>query len=459
MTRLPFPSLLVLCAFVGASFLQAEPRTDRHVIFISIDGLAHFYFDDPLAEMPTLRRLAAEGARAKAVTTTLPTVTWPNHTSLVTGVRAGRHGVIANNYFDRETQQSVDFIPDPHFDKDEIVKVPTIYDVAHDAGLKTAGIIWPASRNAKSLDWTVPDVFPQELWDRYSTPSLLEEARAKGIPVDKQGEWCKAGPFGYLLRDRLYTQLTRHLIETHQPNLLLLHLVAVDSLQHAHGSHTPEAYFAIKQADEHVRDLVEAVEKAGLKEKTTFVIMSDHGFINYTKTVQPNVMLKQEGLIKEFGGKPVERKVWSFAQGVAFIYLLDQTDRAALLADITPKLAALEGVSEVITEADFAKYGLQTVAEDPRMPDLILSAKEGYNFSNSVAGNDTVTTLETQKGAHGYSPSDPLMDASFLASGAGVKAGVTLDRIGNIDIAPTVAKLLGIEMKDVEGQVLDGILE
>ena len=93
------------------------------------------------------------------------------------------------------------------------------------------------------------------------------------------------------------------------------------------------------------------------------------------------------------------------------------------------------------------------------MPDLILSAKDGYNFSNGVAGKDVVTVLETQKGAHGYSPSDPLMDASFIASGNGVKKGVTLERIANVDIAPTTAKLLGIEMEEVDGRVLDEILE
>ncbi len=449
-------STVLLCT---AATLQAEPRQDRHVIFISIDGLAQFYFDDPLAEMPTLRKLAAEGARAERVTTTIPTVTWPNHTTLVTGVLAGKHGVIGNNYFDRKTLESVNYIPDPHFDKDEIVQVPTLYDIAHGAGLKTGSIIWPASRNAQTLNWTVPDVALQELWEKYGTPSLLEECRAKGIPVDKQAEWCKAGPFGYLMRDRLYTQMAIHLLETHQPNLLLLHLIAVDSLQHAHGSKTPEAYFAIKQADEHIRDLVETVERAGLRDRTTFVIMSDHGFINYTKVIQPNVLLKKEGLIKEFGGKPLERKVWSFSQGVAFVYVLDNDNREALLADITPKLAALEGVSEVITEADFGKYGLRTSAEDPRMPDLILSAKEGYNFGNGVGGNDLILTQETQKGAHGYSPSDPLMDASFIASGVGVKKGAKLERISNMDIAPTTAKLLGIEMPNVDGRVLDEILE
>ncbi len=182
--------LLLPFSFFAAVFspLQAEPAKDEHVILISVDGLAHYYFEDPKAPMPTIRKLAAEGARAKRMKTSLPTVTWPNHTTLVTGVQSGKHGVIGNSVFDRATQKDIVYLPDPHFDKDEIVKVPTVYDVVHQAGLSTAGIIWPASRNAKTLDWTVPDVGTQELFTKYGTPSLLEECRAAGIPVVQGGQ-------------------------------------------------------------------------------------------------------------------------------------------------------------------------------------------------------------------------------------------------------------------------------
>ena len=112
----------------------ADPRTDRCVILISVDGLANFYLDDPKADLPTIRRLIREGARAEGTVCSFPTVTWPNHTTLVTGVPPRKHGVIGNNYFDREKTAAVPFIPDPLFDKDEIVKSPTIYDVAHAAG-------------------------------------------------------------------------------------------------------------------------------------------------------------------------------------------------------------------------------------------------------------------------------------------------------------------------------------
>lgn len=454
---LSFSSLAMMLAVKPLH--AATPATDQHVILISVDGLAHYYFDDPKAKMPTIRKLAAQGVRAKRMKSSLPTVTWPNHTTLVTGVQPGKHGVIGNGIFDRATQQAVNYLPDPVFDKDEIVKVPTVYDVAHASGLKTAGVIWPASRNAKSLDWTVPDVGTNELFQKYGTPSLLEECKAVGIPIEKQEEWCKAGTLGKPQRDYMYSQMAQHIIKTHKPNLLMLHLVSVDGMEHASGSKSAEAYWAINDSDNRVRDLVDAVEEAGLKDKTTFVITSDHGFITYTKMIQPNVLLKQMGLIKAFGNKPSQRTVWSYSQGAAFIYVLDDANRQSLLETITPKLAAMEGVEEVITEKDFAKYGMITRDKDSRAPDLILSAKDGYYFSDNVGGEDLIAQTEGSKGAHGYSPANPLMDASFVASGAGVKQGVVLDMIGNVDVAPTIAKLLGVEMKDVDGRVLTEILK
>src|SRR3954462_10403135 len=117
--------LLLACfCFVSAA---ANPDPDRLIVMISVDGLAGFYFDDPKAEMPTIRALAAEGARASSMKASTPTVTWPNHTTLVTGMNPARHGVVGNNYYDRETRKKVTLISDPIFDKDQIVKVPTIY--------------------------------------------------------------------------------------------------------------------------------------------------------------------------------------------------------------------------------------------------------------------------------------------------------------------------------------------
>jgi len=446
-------------SFQGAS--AAPPASDRHVILISVDGLAHYYFDDPKAPMPTIRRLAAEGARAKWMRCSFPTVTWTNHTTLVTGVHPAKHGMIGNDYFDRDQLKVIPYIPDPLFNKDEVVKSPTIYDVAHDAGLKTAGICWPASRGAKTLDWTVPDMFEQSLFEQYSTRELLNDARAAGIPYEKQMEWCKKINEGKPMRDSMYARLATLIIAKHQPHLLCLHLMTVDSAQHSYGTHTQEAYWAIHDSDSRVRDVVDAVEAAGLKDKTTFIVASDHGFITFTKQIQPNVMLKKAGLITAaLGNKVTERKVWCHPEGgAAFIYVLDQAKREALIAQIKPKLAAMEGVEALIEGKDFPSLGFQTPDKDKRLPDLVLSAKDGYSFSSEVGGDAEVITADAPKGAHGYVPSHPLMGASFVISGNGIKKGVVLDEITNLDVAPTMAALLGLEMKNVDGRVLKDVLK
>ena len=432
----------------------AQPASDHLVILISVDGFAHYYFDDPKARIPTIRKLATEGARAKRMECSYPTVTWTNHTTLVTGVTPGKHGVIGNDYFDRKELKKVALIPDPIFNKDEIVRTPTIYDVAKQAGLTTAGVCWPASRGAKTLDWTVPDVFDQQIFEQYSTPALLTEARAEGIPYEKQMEWCKAGNAGKPQRDFMYATLATHIIKTKKPNFLALHLVSVDALEHATGRSSPEDYWALNDSDNRVRDLVEAVEAAGMKDKTTFIVTADHGFMSYTKTVNPNALIRREGLLKSLGTKlSPGSQVYAMGQGGGcFIYVLDQANRQGLIADLKPKLAAMEGVSFVSDNP--ADVGHISATEDAREPDLFLSAKDGYSFSDSLADSKDVSEATEVKGSHGYLHTEDQLGGSFIMSGAGVKPGVVIDAIKNLDVAPTMAKLLGLEMKNVDGRVL-----
>ena len=90
---------------------------------------------------------------------------------------------------------------------------------------------------------------------------------------------------------------------------------------------------------------------------------------------------------------------------------------------------------------------------------VVLSAKEGYSFSDSLGGNLVVTPKsETVKGTHGYDPNQPRLHGTFVAWGAGIKAGAKPGTMNNTDVAPTMAQLLGLKIPDADGQVLDGIL-
>ena len=447
-------SLLLLTVLLAFRLPAAQPARDHLVVLISVDGLASYFHDDPQAKMPTIRKLAAEGARAERMRASTPTVTWPNHTTLVTGVPPGKHGVLNNSYWDRAKGASVPLIPDPLFNKEEIVKVPTIYDAAKSAGLKTGAIIWPASRGAKTLDWQVPDCFSNSLWEAHSTPSLLAEFRAAKIPYERQEEWCKA-PDGGIPRDRMYAQMATHVITKHRPNLLLVHLIELDHVNHQKGPRSPESYEAVAFQDEMVKHVLD-VANAAFPGKHTFIVASDHGFMPYQQQIQANVLLKKEGLIKVEGTKVVERKAWALGQ---FVYVLDQPRRAELVKSLAAKLRAVEGVESVVEEKDFAQIGLVTQDANPHMPNLVIYPKQGYSTSDTVAGELLVSPKsEVTKGAHGHDPGHPLMHASFVAWGAGIKRGVTVKEIRNLDVAPTMAHLLGLEMKGVDGRVLTEML-
>ena len=438
----------LLTVWMGAS-VAAEPHRDRCVILISVDGLANFYYDDPRAEMPTLRRLAREGARASGMVCSFPTVTWPNHTTLVTGTPPAKHGVLANNYLDRKDGSSVPLIPDPLFDKTEIVKSPTIYDVAHQAGLTTAAVIWPATRNAPTLNWTVPDMFEADAWPKYGTRSWLEELREAGLPIEKQNAWCKEQAGG-VQRDWLYARMAAHVIKHHSPNVLLVHLVEVDHVEHRFGPRTPEAYWSVSYADDRIRDIVEAVEKSKFKDRTTIIVASDHGFFGVRKDIRPNVLLRKSGLVND-----EKKMVFCLSQGGACgVYILDDARRADLTSQLKKELAAVEGVAAVFGEDRFGELGQATRLTDVRAPDLWLAAQEGYAFVDARDGDEVVVAKAAPNGTHGYLPDQPDLWGTLIMHGHDVKAGADLGKISNLDVAPTMARILGLEMPSADGQAL-----
>jgi predicted AlkP superfamily pyrophosphatase or phosphodiesterase len=449
---------LAMVLVLGNRPATAEPHKDRCVIMVTIDGLANFYIDDPKSDVPVMRKLAAQGARAEGgVIAAFPTVTWPTHTTLATGTTPARHGVVGNNYFDRATARTVPLILDRIFNKDQTVKVPTIYDAAHQAGLKTAAVCWPASREARSLDWTVPDMFEADAWPKYGTQSWLKELRLAGWPVDKQNAWCSM-PGGGVPRDWLYTRMVRHVLQKHAPNLILVHLVEPDHVEHAHGPRSAEAYWIASYSDDRIRDLVEAIEASPMAGKTTLFVLSDHGFFPVNYEIRPNVVLRKLGLIQG-SGQTEKRMAYCMAEGGACgVYIIDEARRDQIAQQLRTELARLEGVQSVFGTGEFDQIGQPSPRQNPRGADLWLSARSDYAFSEASGGHLEVLKQPKLTGTHGYLPDQPDMLALCIVSGPGLKAGTKLGKIRAIDIAPTVARILGIELPTAEGKPLEKLL-
>ncbi|HVV02438.1 MAG TPA: ectonucleotide pyrophosphatase/phosphodiesterase [Verrucomicrobiae bacterium] len=414
---------------------------------ISVDGLAGYYLDDPKAEMPAIRALAAGGARAQSMKPSTPTVTWPNHTTLVTGVNPARHGVVGNNYYDRATGKKVRLIFDPVYDKDVIVKVPTLYDLAKEHGLKTAGIRWPASRNAKTLDWTMPDMtWGKEMLDD-STPALLDECKRAHIAlpaVTKSKHSSHVVP-----SDATATRIFNMILHDHRPNLALLHLIEVDHTEHRNGPRSPEAYAAVASADARVGEVWDEL-KRDFPGRATLFVVSDHGFSPVSRTLLPNVLFRKAGLANS---------VQVVAQaGAAMIYVTDTPRRADIISRMKSALTGLDGLDRVVTSDQFASLGMATPDQDPHAPDLLLLAKEGCVFGDTADGDLPIGQKPESKGSHGHDSSLPDLQATFVAWGAGIKPKVNLGKISNTDVAPTIAPLLGFSLPQSDGMPLKDAL-
>lgn len=449
------PVGFLFCCFVLAvpALRAADNKPVKHIVLISVDGLSASYLSDPRAEMPNLRAIAAAGVSAKGMITTFPSVTWPSHTSLITGMRAARHGVIGNTVWNRDTNGPVKYIGDPDLTKDQSIQVPTLYDVAHEAGLSTASIIWPCSNGAKSLDWIIPDSNKPELHARYTTPGFAEELAKAGIDISQLGEWGWGKQYS-TQRDIVYANTVRHLLKQHSINLILLHLITPDGVEHAYGPNTPQAFQAVAESDERIGEIWAALQQPSFAENSALFVVSDHGFAAYQKLIRPNVILHELGLIKSAeDNKVTQRDAWCVAQGgSAFIYILDEDRVEELTETLTKEFTEVEGVLAVMNPTEFSQLGLPTPDENPEAPSLVLTTGPGYSFADDLGGA-VVVDAGGNKGTHGHDPRPDYMHAMFVAVGAGIKPGTKLEVINNVDIAPTIAYLLGLAM-ETDGHVL-----
>jgi arylsulfatase A-like enzyme len=445
------------CGLLMSFGVSEAAEAERHVVLITIDGFPARMFNDPKSSIPTIRELAREGTVAEGMRVSNPSVTWPNHTTLVTGVHPEKHSVLYNGILKRG-DTDVPVAVDPKRTKAELVAVPTLYDFLHEKGLRTAGINWPCTRAAKSLEDDFPDV-PDTLV--HTTPRLREELVSAGIlPSAKDADFrAMSGP----ARDEVWTRAAVHVIQKRKPHLLLFHLLNTDGIHHRYGPQSPASYTALALADTYVRQVLEALESAGIRSNSTVIVTSDHGFAAATNLLHPNAIFRRAGLL-ELGASNVVTKarVQLVSEGgMGMIYLNNPATREADRKTVLELLSGKEGVEGMLEPDDFGKHGLPTSKTNKGIADLILIAKDGYGVSASAAGENLVAPVgqSDNSGYHGYIATNSRMQAAFIAAGAGVKRGAKIGLIENRDIAPTIAHLLNQKLPNCDGKVLSEILQ
>jgi predicted AlkP superfamily pyrophosphatase or phosphodiesterase len=441
----------LLCAAAAFACMPeaAVARAGRHVILISIDGFAAFHLADTSIDLPNIRALAAAGAAAESSETVFPSVTHPSHTTLVTGVTPRRHGVVDNTVIERRTGKRFHITNLP---RRESVRVPTLFDAVRRGGLRSAAFFWPETKDDPAIDFNIAEVFREDggADPNAVTPGLLDELRKAGVSIDGYYAFYD-DPFGQGAADIALTQAAAYVFKRHTPALTAIHLLVTDKVQHEFGSAHYLARAALTAADHCVGLIRRAVADAKLTADTTIVIGADHGFV----TVADEINVAPIVSVPELEGRVrwTVDKWYLFAErtegfepgrdGPAF-------DRALA------RLASTPGIARVIRPEDFAALGFPDYDDNPYARGHVIVASDADLHlaldpkSSSMARRRKPSPYH----GHGYLPSHQTMRPLLVLSGAGIAQGKALGRVRNVDVAPTIAALLGISMDGVEGRVL-----
>jgi predicted AlkP superfamily pyrophosphatase or phosphodiesterase len=439
------PLVLLLVAAVPCGL--AAP-----VLMISIDGLKPEYVTEADArglKIPYLRTLLGDGAYAEGVVGVWPTVTYPSHTTLLTGVSPAEHGIYNNLEFD----------PGQNYGKSWYwyapqIRVPTLWQLAHRAGLRTASVGWPVSVGATDVDWLVPEYWRSAGPSGALNPSDRELMAALSRPATLLRQLEPAlGPYMMgndtsIDGDEIKTRYSVEILRKGKPAFMTIHLSSLDESEHEHAPFSAEA----NQDLEAIDGMVARLAKAALASdpSTVIVIVSDHGFVTVTHTVNLFIPFLQAGLIQATVNPETKAPTvtsWKaepwLAGGMAAILLHDPSDHQTeqQVRELLHQLAADEnnGIAAVLERNAIKKTG--------GFPDaaFLVVLKSGY-LTGAANSGSLVVPITGNRGSHGFSPEYPEMRASFFIAGAGIAHHRDLGVIDMRQIAPTVAKILHLSM-------------
>jgi predicted AlkP superfamily pyrophosphatase or phosphodiesterase len=407
------------------------------VIVVSIDGMKPETYLEPDRlglKIPTLRALVAHGASARAVESVFPSVTYPAHTTMVTGAPPRVHGITSNRTFDplHKNQEGWRWYT-------EDIAVPTLWSAVEAQGRAAGLVTWPVTVGAR-VSFVVPEFWragtpdDQKLMRSLSTPGLLEKVE-RGYPE----LWKKLVPPD-VLADAQFA-IAKYLATQEPVDLLMVHEWETDDEQHAHGPGSPEAKQAFEKIDHLLGELLATLEKSPDWSRTTLVVLSDHGFAPVDHEIRLDVLFRERGLVKvDADGKESTARVASIENGgTAYIYVLDPGAQAEVMAALDSIKPA---IGRVISREEIVAAGGDAEAS------FAIAAAPGYGFTDKPGAAPVMD--RPGRGQHGFPPTDPLMQASFIAYGPKIPHR-DLGAIKMVDVGPTIAKWLGVTLSGATG--------
>ena len=390
-------AILLALAFACA-VPAAQRRTDPApiLILISFDGWRAGYFDR--VPSPNLHALAARGVRATGLIPSFPALTFPNHYTIVTGLYPAHHGIVANTMRDPA-------MPDRFTQSSETAKEAAwwggepIWVTAIRQGHRAATMFWPGTEVA------IGGVRPT-YWKPYDKKFLTPERVTQALT------WLA-------------------LPEAERPSFVSLYFDEVDTAGHDFGVTSPELVTAAAHLDAALGELVAGVRRLGLEDRTSIVVVSDHGMtpLSYDRVVYLDALIDLSTVdITESGGQ-------------LFVTPRD--------GDVDGLYRRLHGKHPAL--AIYKREQLPSrlhFRDNPRIPPIIGIPADGW----SVTSGQRLTEKELDAGAHGYDPANRNMHALFVAAGPTLRRGVLVPAFENVHVYELLCKLLDITPAKNDGR-------
>ncbi len=425
--------LAVVAVLFSLATRAVAQEAPRYVILITIDGLRAEMIDDPQMPSPFLKMMSREGLRIGRVIGVPPAATYPSHTTLVTGEVPARHRVFYNRPFlwNKDTARISYWYADS-------IAVPTIWQRAHEAGMKTASLFWPTSTGSPYIDYNVP-----EFWSLDYSCDQMAYIKPFCTPVGildelEQNACGKLDTITYqagsLQRDGRTAAMANYLMNHYQPRLMTIHLITTDYSQHDYGTKSQQLLQDMGSADHAVGTIIENLRLTHRLDSTVVIVCGDHGFCDYSQTLSPNVWLTRAGLLSMQPGG--EWKACFYGGGnTSFLYMRKSNDKKTLrrIRKMLDELPASERSLFRIVE----KEELMEKGADPAVV-LALEPIVGVAITNNRTGE----VVQQQKGGtHGFLSGQDA--TTLIAYGCGINPGHQ-DTIRQTDIAPWILQMLGL---------------
>ena len=430
----------------------------RKLVVISNDALVREDMDYLLTK-PLFQELVKKGTWVETLKTIYPTVTYPCHTSMITGCYPNKTHLY-NNEVDEWGNSA--WVWERKYNH-----AKTIMDAAKEKGLTTANVFWPVLGNDPSIDFNIP-----EYWSQTPDEPLTVALKRLGTSdkvikeiVEPNLYYIDGHQRQHPYADEFVFACARDMILKYQPDVLFVHPAGIDGLRHGTGLFNDQVTEQIDYTYYWVEKIVRALKETGNWENTDFILTSDHGQMNITRWCHPNILLANAGLIK-FDKKLIGTREFETYEARAYIkalggsaqvFITDKNDKEAY--DLTYKV-----LSDAVKSKLYGFERIYTAEECDKEEhlngdfDFVLESEPYTAFGQEPYGeyytSYDLSDYRTGRATHGYLP-DKGPQPSMLMIGPDFNEGVKIARRNTIDMAATIAKIFDLNMPDIDGEPIE----